>query len=108
MGLRRSSRLEFGRAIKPVVEQLYALFNTPRGSSPRSVVHPGTPPHFRIERVESRVLFAAVSWDGGGDGTSWGDRFNWSADALPGSNDDVTINVAANPTVTVSTGSLSI
>src|SRR5262245_52490464 len=61
-----------------------------------------------FELLETRLLFAAVSWDGGGDGASWGDRFNWSADALPTSNDDVTINVAGSPTVTYSTGSTTV
>lgn len=34
-----------------------------------------------------------VSWDGGGDGTSWHDPLNWSGDALPGPNDDVRIDL---------------
>ncbi len=34
---------------------------------------------------------ASVSWDGGGDGTSWHDPLNWSADTLPTSADNVTI-----------------
>ena len=28
-----------------------------------------------------------VTWDGGGDGTAWTDRFNWSTDQVPDSND---------------------
>ena len=33
---------------------------------------------------------------------SWSDALNWSGDELPGSDDDVTINLASNPTVTFS------
>ena len=42
---------------------------------------------------------ATVSWDGGGDGTSWSDPLNWSGDALPGSDDTAVLNVAAEPAV---------
>ena len=34
---------------------------------------------------------SSVFWDGGGDGTNWFDRFNWSGDQLPTAGDDVTI-----------------
>src|SRR6478735_7418889 len=52
-----------------------------------------------IQSLERRTLLTAVAWDGGGDGTNWSDPLNWSANTLPGVNDDVTINVAANPTI---------
>ena len=45
------------------------------------------------------AVAATVLWDGGGDGTSWHDPLNWDGDALPGLDDDVVIDVAANPTV---------
>lgn len=60
-----------------------------------------------VESCEPRRLLAAVSWDGGGDGTTWTDPNNWSNNALPNSSDDVTIDVAANPTI-VLTSSQSI
>ncbi len=50
------------------------------------------------------MLLAAVSWDGGGDGINWADQNNWSTNLLPGTNDDVTINIAANPTIIVTGG----
>ncbi len=37
------------------------------------------------------AIAALVSWDGGGDGHAWEDPLNWSADALPGADDDVVI-----------------
>jgi hypothetical protein len=55
------------------------------------------------ERLESRRLLAAVSWDGGGDGTNWGDPLNWSGNAIPLPADDVTINVAGSPTIHLGT-----
>ncbi len=52
-------------------------------------------PYSIIALLTTPVLFAqTVSWDGGGDGVSWHDPLNWSADVLPGSSNDVTINLA--------------
>jgi hypothetical protein len=51
--------------------------------------------------LERRVLLTGVSWDGGGDGASWHDPLNWSADSLPGALDDVTINVSGSPTIQI-------
>src|SRR5687767_5453104 len=62
----------------------------------------------RAEALERRRLLAAVSWDGGGDGVNWTNNLNWSSNAVPGPNDDVTISVAANPTVLVPSGTQSI
>jgi hypothetical protein len=39
---------------------------------------------------------STVTWDGGGDGSSWFDRFNWSGDALPAATNDVVANIAAS------------
>ncbi len=55
-----------------------------------------------VEPLEGRVLLAAVAWTGGGDGTNWHDPNNWSNNAIPGAADDVTIDVAANPTIVYS------
>ncbi len=61
-------------------------------------------PQLTIEQLERRTLLASIAWDGGGDGTSWSDKLNWSGDVVPTQNDDVTISVAsANPTIRVST-----
>lgn len=61
-------------------------------------------PQLTIEQLERRTLLASISWDGGGDGTSWSDKLNWSGDVVPTQNDDVTISVAnSNPTIRVST-----
>ncbi|HQY88949.1 MAG TPA: hypothetical protein PK402_09830, partial [Tepidisphaeraceae bacterium] len=48
-------------------------------------------PGFPIESLELRRLLAAVGFDGGGDGVNWNDPLNWSNNALPTSNDDVTL-----------------
>ena len=61
--------------------------------------HSATASHCVAEQLEPRLLLSTVYWDGGGDGTSWSDPKNWSADVLPGVTDDVTIDVAANPTI---------
>src|SRR4051794_8368371 len=62
-----------------------------------------------LEQLEARIQLSAVSWDGGGDGSSWTDKLNWSTDALPGPADDLIIDVtAANPTVTLSNTSVTI
>ena len=36
---------------------------------------------------------ATVTWDGGGDGTSWTDSLNWDPNGEPGAMDDVVIDV---------------
>lgn len=54
-----------------------------------------------VEVLEARKLLAAVSWDGGGDGSQWLDPLNWSTNSLPTSADDVTIDVAGMITVTL-------
>ena len=63
---------------------------------------------FTFEPLEDRRLLSAVSWDGGGDGTNWTDPLNWSNDALPGASDDVTISIAANPTIRLASGTQQI
>src|SRR4051812_9218482 len=61
-----------------------------------------------FELLEARYLLAVVTWDGGGDGAQWTDRFNWGGDQLPGASDNVEIDVAGNPTIELSSGSHSI
>src|SRR4051812_641587 len=60
------------------------------------------------ELLEPRRLFAAVSWDGGGDGVHWTSAANWSTDALPTAADDVTISITGSPTVILDSGAQSI
>ena len=56
------------------------------------------------EALEARVLFAAISWDGGGDGVHWDSAGNWSNNQVPTLQDDVTINVVgADPLITIRT-----
>ena len=45
------------------------------------------------EQLETRTLLSAISWDGGGGDLNWNTPENWSGDVVPGSNDDVTINI---------------
>ncbi len=58
--------------------------------------------------LASAAQAASISWDGGGDGTTWGDPLNWSGDALPGASDDVTIDVAGAITVEHTSGGTAI
>lgn len=44
---------------------------------------------------------ATITWDGGGDGTSWNQTVNWAGDVLPGSNDDVVINMGSTITISM-------
>ncbi|MCH7534984.1 MAG: T9SS type A sorting domain-containing protein [Bacteroidetes bacterium] len=41
---------------------------------------------------EIPVYCATVTWDGGGDGSTYSDANNWSGNAVPGSTDDITID----------------
>lgn len=52
-----------------------------------------------FEKLEDRMLLAAIHWDGGGDGSSWSDAANWSGDALPGPSDHVLIGSDASVTL---------
>src|SRR5688500_12327079 len=62
-----------------------------------------------LQRLEARQFFAAVSWDGGRDTTSWTDPLNWSSNNLPTQNDDVTIEVASsNPIIKLQDASAAV
>ena len=58
--------------------------------------------------MESRTLLAAVFWTGAAGDNQWTTAHNWSTKKLPGSADDVTINVAGNPTIMLASGTQSI
>lgn len=60
------------------------------------------------ESLERRQLLAAISWDGGGGNLLWTNADNWSTNTLPTATDDVTINVPAAITVTLSSGAQSV
>src|SRR5271169_6649969 len=61
-----------------------------------------------VELLETRRMLAAVSWTGLGDQINWTDPNNWSTQAVPGPSDDVTISIAGNPTIQLSSGTQSI
>jgi hypothetical protein len=64
-----------------------------------------------MERCEPRMLLDAVVWDGGAGTNNWNDAANWNrngVDAVPMNGDDVTINVAANPNVMFTSGSVTL
>jgi len=42
-----------------------------------------------------------VSWDGGGDGTTWEDQYNWDPDIVPGATERASIDLPGTYTVTV-------
>ena len=50
----------------------------------------------RLEWMEPRTLLSAVSWTGSAGDDNWDTPGNWSTDSVPGSGDDVTIDIAAN------------
>jgi IPT/TIG domain-containing protein len=49
-----------------------------------------------LETLEPRTLLSAVTWTGGAGDNNWDTPANWSTDSVPGSADDVTIDIAAN------------
>ncbi|GAB5442987.1 MAG: hypothetical protein Fues2KO_33360 [Fuerstiella sp.] len=53
-------------------------------------------------------VLPAVYWDGGGGDFQWANPLNWSGDTLPGSTDDVVINVPAEITVEHQSGSTNV
>ncbi len=61
-----------------------------------------------VESLEPREMLAAVAWSGNGDGTSWSDPLNWSGQAIPTAADDVTIDVATDPTIQIASGTYSV
>src|SRR5438270_573381 len=61
-----------------------------------------------LERLEDRLAPAAVSWTGSAGTLNWGDAANWSSNAVPTSNDDVTINKAGVGTITIGSGTFGV
>ena len=59
----------------------------------------------KVESLEPRQLLATFTWDGGGNGISWDDPFNWNADSgFPDDTSDDAIfsaNLGNNFTVNV-------
>lgn len=56
----------------------------------------------RVEQLEDRLLLTAIAWNSPVDG-DWNVAGNWLPPQVPGSGDDVTIDLAGfNPTVTIS------
>ena len=83
------------------------LKSTSRFASARGGHRELPPWHRRLvaaEPLEPRQFLSAIAWSGAGDGSSWTDPHNWSPQQVPSSADDVTINVAGNPTVVISDG----
>ncbi len=60
--------------------------------------------YLRLENLEKRQLLAAVVWTGNGDAVSWTDSGNWNTGIVPGLDDDVTINIATDPTIRIDSG----
>ena len=62
------------------------------------------PSRLGLDWLEARTLLSNVTWTGAADGKSWAVAGNWSGDAVPGSSDDVTINLGGNPTIQITHG----
>ncbi|HET6323495.1 MAG TPA: malectin domain-containing carbohydrate-binding protein [Planctomycetaceae bacterium] len=61
------------------------------------------------ETLEDRTLLSGVvTWTGGAGTTNWATAANWSTNAVPGSGDDVVINVATNTTIQISSANVSV
>ncbi|MBU0975201.1 hypothetical protein KJ918_00210, partial [Patescibacteria group bacterium] len=56
-----------------------------------------------LSKLPLKVQAASVSWDAGGDGLTWEDGNNWSTDVVPGSDDDVTIDMTDTININAST-----
>jgi hypothetical protein len=60
-----------------------------------------------VETLETRIVLSTVTWVNPAGG-NWSVPANWSTDALPGSGDDVVINQAGSPTITMDVSSVSV
>ena len=86
------------------LQQLASRRQSRRRRSARSF----RPRPLRAECLEHRHLLSVVIWDGdAGDGL-WNTAANWSTNVVPGANDDVTIDVPGDVTVTFSGGNHSV
>lgn len=61
-----------------------------------------------LEALEPRLALSTIHWDGGGDGVTLTDRFNWECNRLPGIYDHAVIDVAANPAVVHNGGTFKV
>jgi autotransporter-associated beta strand protein len=50
----------------------------------------------RAELMEPRTLLSGIVWTGGAGDNNWNTPANWDANRVPGSTDDVTINISAH------------
>lgn len=93
----------------PLLSGLKSVFaRSPRGRTRRGPrLNRHNTRRIRLEPLEDRLCLS-IYWDGGGDGTSWGDPLNWDLDRLPGLADDVVIDVAGEITVTHALGEASV
>ena len=60
------------------------------------------------EQLEARMLLSQVQWTGKAGDNQWTTPGNWSDNALPGSADDVMIELSTNPTIQLSFGTQSV
>ena len=57
-----------------------------------------------VEQLEQRLAMSTVLWDGGGDGVSVMDRFNWAGNQVPNAGDHAVIDVEGTPSLTLPDG----
>lgn len=77
-------------------------------SSRRQPGHRGGRSPFTCEQLEARQLLSTLHWDGGGDGVTLTDRYNWECNQLPGIYDTAVINVASNPAIVHNAGTFKV
>ena len=64
---------------------------------------------FAFILLPAAAIAATRTWDGGGDGNSWTNAANWSADTIPVAGDDVVIDVSGtNATIRYTGGSVTL
>ena len=63
-----------------------------------------------VEALEQRQLLSAsaVAWTGAASDSDWNNSQNWSTGAVPGSTDDVTIDLPGSATVNLGSGTATI
>ncbi len=63
-----------------------------------------TSPAFGCEQLEARLALSTVHWDGGGDGVTLTDRFNWESDQVPNGGDHAVIDIEGSAALVHASG----
>src|SRR5579872_4267337 len=61
-----------------------------------------------LEELEGRVVPTAISWTGADGNLNWNDPLNWSPNAVPNGNYDVTISTSVSGPISLAGATYSI